>query len=170
MTSGTCRAPGFLAVFAATTLAAFPALAERQTPSGFPVPRYVTLKFDRVNARAGPGDDHRLLWVYRVKGLPVQVTAETAEWRRICDPDGKQVWVHRRTTDGRRAVMNLSARPQVLLHKPRIDAQPAAYLNARSMAPLDRCDKGWCKIKATGGGGWVREGSLWGTATAPQCR
>ena len=26
----------------------------RQTPSGFPVPRYVSLKFDKVNARGGP--------------------------------------------------------------------------------------------------------------------
>ena len=37
---------------------------ERVTPSGLPVPRYVTLKFDAVNARAGPSDDHKLLWVY----------------------------------------------------------------------------------------------------------
>src|SRR6201991_3487678 len=76
---------------------AAPPAPERQTPSGMPVPRYVSLKFDKVNARAGPGDDHRLLWVYKVKGLPVQVVAETAEWRRICDPDGKLAWVHRRT-------------------------------------------------------------------------
>ena len=47
------------------------AAADRPTPSGLPVPRYVTLKFDRVNARAGPGDDHRLLWVYQARGLPV---------------------------------------------------------------------------------------------------
>ena len=88
--------------------AAAPALAanaERSTPSGLPVPRYVTLKFGEVNARAGPGDDHRLLWIYRVRGLPVQVVAETTEWRRICDPEQGLAWVHRRTTDGRRMVM-----------------------------------------------------------------
>ena len=62
--------------------------AERQTPSGLPVPRYVSLKFDVVNARSAPGDDSRLLWIYRAKGLPVQVVAETPEWRRICDPEG----------------------------------------------------------------------------------
>ncbi len=28
----------------------------RETPSGLPVPRYVSLKFDAVNARSGPGD------------------------------------------------------------------------------------------------------------------
>jgi SH3-like domain-containing protein len=157
---------------AALVLTAVPqgAAAERQTPSGFPVPRYVSLKFDKVNARSGPGDDYQLKWVYRVKGLPVQVTAETAEWRRICDPDGQQVWVHRRTTDGRRSVMNLSRKPQPLLHKPKAGASPSAWLSGRSLAALDRCDKGWCKVKAPGGGGWVREGALWGTATAPQCR
>ena len=66
---------------------------DRPTPSGLPVPRYVSLKFDKVNARSGPGDDHRLLWVYHVRGLPVQVVAESNEWRRICDPDGALSWV-----------------------------------------------------------------------------
>ena len=49
----------------------------RETPSGLPVPRYVSLKFAEVNARGGPGDDYKLLWVYRAKGLPMQVIAET---------------------------------------------------------------------------------------------
>ena len=61
-----------------------------------PVPRYVSLKFDKVNARAGPGDDHKLLFVYRVRGLPLQVIAETSEWRRVCDPEGTLAWVHKR--------------------------------------------------------------------------
>jgi SH3-like domain-containing protein len=144
--------------------------ADRQTPSGYPVPRYVTLKFGKVNARAGPGDDHRLLWVYSSKGLPVQIVAETAEWRRVCDPDRGLAWVHKRVTDGRRGVMNTGARPQPLYRKPKRGAEPSAYLNARAVASLVRCEKGWCRIKAEGGSGWVREGALWGTSETPQCR
>ncbi len=143
--------------------------AERSTPSGMPVPRYVTLKFDKVNARAGPGDDHRLLWVYRIRGLPLQVVAETSEWRRVCDPEGALSWVHKRTTDGRRSAMNTGSSPVALLRKPRADARPAAYLAPHAMADLDRCEKGWCRIKAEGGGGWAREGALWGSADRPQC-
>jgi SH3-like domain-containing protein len=143
---------------------------ERSTPSGLPVPRYVSLKFDRVNARAGPGDDHRLLWVYRVRSLPVQVVAETSEWRRICDPQGGLAWVHKRTTDGRRMVMNLEARPAALRGKPRADSPTRAYLNPRSLAALDRCGKGWCRVRADGVSGWAPEGMLWGTAEAAQCR
>lgn len=154
----------------AAILAGGPAAAERVTPSGFPVPRYVTLKFGTVNARAGPGDDHRLLYVYRVRGLPLQVVAETSEWRRVCDPEGRIAWVHKRVTDGRRAVINMGERPEPLLRRPKTAARPAAFLQRRSMASLVRCEKGWCKVKTDGVAGWVREGALWGTSEAPQCR
>lgn len=145
------------------------AAAERQTPSGLPVPRYISLKFAKVNARAGPGDDHRLLFVYKVKGLPVQVVAETAEWRRVCDPEGSLVWVHKRTTDGRRTVMNTSHARVPLLRRPRPDARVAAFLNPRALAALDRCQKGWCKVHVDGVTGWAKEGQLWGTSPAVQC-
>jgi hypothetical protein len=78
---------------------------ERPTPSGYPVPRYISIKVDPANARSGPSEDHRLLWVYHAKGLPVQVVAENQTWRRICDPEGGLAWVHMRVTDGRRTVM-----------------------------------------------------------------
>ena len=144
--------------------------APRQTPSGYEVPRYVTLKFAKVNARAGPGDDHKLLFVYRKRGLPLQVIAETSEWRRVCDPDGQVAWIHKRVTDGRRAVINTSKSPTPLLANPRAGSETAALLNVRAMAELDQCRRGWCRINTDGAKGWVREGSLWGTATRPQCR
>lgn len=159
-----------LALAAGLALATAAAAAERSTPSGMPVPRYVSLKFDKVNARAGPGDDHRLLWVYRLRGLPLQVVAETSEWRRVCDPEGALAWVHKRTTDGRRSAMNTAAQPVALLRQPRPDARLAVFLAPHAMAVLDRCEKGWCRIKADGGGGWVREGVLWGSSERPQCR
>ena len=159
-----------LGLLTALGLTAAAQAAERQTPSGMPVPRYVSLKFDKVNARAGPGDDHRLLWVYQVRGLPLQVIAETAEWRRVCDPEGALAWVHKRVTDGRRMTMNTRQASAPLLQKPKDDAKPVAYLNPRSLAALDRCRKGWCRVRADHATGWVREGVLWGTTDGPQCR
>jgi SH3-like domain-containing protein len=158
-------------LFALVVLApAVPQAAERATPSGLPVPRWVTLKFDRVNARSGPGDDHRLLWVYRTRSLPVQVVAETSEWRRVCDPDGGLAWVHKRTTDGRRSLMNLKTAPVALRRNPRPDAKVGAWLSGRALASLLRCDKGWCRVKVEGASGWVREGELWGAASQALCR
>lgn len=145
--------------------------SDRPTPSGLPVPRYVSLKFDVVNARSAPGDDSRLLWVYKTKGLPVQVVAETLEWRRICDPEHGLAWVHRRTTDGKRMVMRLQPQPLALRAKADPSARVTAYLASRALADLDRCDKeGWCKLKAGRAVGWAPAGEVWGTADAPQCR
>ena len=165
---------GWAVVALSVSLAAGAALAKdpppRETPSGLPVPRYVSLKFDSVNARSGPGDDHRLLWVFHAKGLPVQVVAETAEWRRICDPDGSLSWVHKRTTDGARTVLRIAAGATPIRDAPHPNAASLAYLASRAPAGLNRCDKGWCKVQVGRVKGWIDAGAVWGTNDAPQCR
>jgi len=155
---------------AAAAGAALAAEEDRPTPSGLPVPRYVSLKFDVVNARSGPSDDHRLLWVYHVKGLPVQVVAEMGEWRRICDPDGSVSWVHERTTDGHRTVMRTQAGPAPIYRGPRARAEIVAYLAPRALAAVDRCQNGWCKVHVGRAAGWVDAASVWGADDRPQCR
>jgi len=162
--------PAWGAVVALGVCASAWGAVDRPTPSGLPVPRYVSLKFDEVNARAGPGDDHRLLWVYKVRGLPVQVVAETVEWRRVCDPQGNVAWVHRRTTDGRRMVMNVAASPVELRRGPKPKSYVRALLSGHALASLDHCSKGWCKVRAGGVTGWVGAQQVWGAAEAAQCR
>jgi SH3-like domain-containing protein len=141
----------------------------RQTPSGLPVPRYVSLKFDKVNARGGPGDDYDLKWVYRVKGLPVQVVAETDEWRRVCDAQGSLSWVHRRTTDARRTVMRNAAEALTLRSGPTETAGAAATLVGHAIAELKTCQGGWCQVAVGRTKGWAPADQLWGLDPTPQC-
>jgi SH3-like domain-containing protein len=143
--------------------------AQRHTASGFCVPRWLSLKRDDVLGRKGPGMDYPPLWVYHVKGLPVQVVAETSDWRKICDPDGGSVWVHRLMLDGRRTVMVLGAAPLPLHRKESADSPVSGLINGRALASLDRCEGAWCKLKAGGVSGWVPGDQVWGVATAPQC-
>jgi SH3-like domain-containing protein len=177
--SALTKANLLLAAVAALTLA--PALAAckggahtagqpPETPSGLPVPRYVSLKFAEVNARSGPGDDYRPLWVYRAKGLPLQVVAETKDWRRVCDPTGALAWVKATGVDGRRTVIRLQPAPLPLLEKPSPSARTVAILAPRATAQLDRCKDGWCELKAAGEAGWVQEGQVWGSDERRQCR
>jgi SH3-like domain-containing protein len=142
---------------------------ERQTPSGFKVPRYVTLKFDSVNARAGPGEDRKELWTYHARGLPLQVVAETADWRRICDPDGALSWVHKPAIDGHRAVMALGTTPLALHDQPKVEARIVAYMAPRAIAGFDKCDKDWCRVRAGNTTGWAPAAAFWGVAKDPQC-
>jgi SH3-like domain-containing protein len=164
-----CAAAALLLALAGCGRSAPAAGQPRPTPSGLPVPRYVSLKFDEVNARGGPGDDYKLLWVYRARGLPVQVTEETRDWRRVCDPTGGLAWVKATGVDGRRTAMPLAAAPQPLLEKPQAGARVAAILAARATAALDRCKDGWCRLKAPGGSGWTPQSALWGVDDRLQC-
>src|SRR5262245_65778577 len=70
--------------------------------SGLPVPRYVSLKSDHVNVRAGPTKDNDVAWVYTRAGLPVEITAEFENWRRVRDYEGSEGWVYHSMLSGRR--------------------------------------------------------------------
>ena len=142
---------------------------QRQTPSGQPVPRYISLKFDKVNARSGPGDDYKLLWIYHVKGLPLQVVAETEEWRRVCDYTGPLSWIHRRTTEAQRTVLSTQAQDLQLRARPTDSAAASAILVGHAIADLKVCKDGWCQISVGHAKGWAPAGVLWGTVDAPQC-
>ena len=159
---------GALLALAGGTALAAP--AGRQTPSGLPVPRYVSTKFSTVNVRGGPGDDHRMLWIYHVRGLPLQVVAETDEWRRVCDPEGGLGWVHKRVLAETRTVMRTQGRDLLLRARPTETARAPAVLAARSIATLGKCERGWCRITADRTSGWVRSSEVWGVDPAPRCR
>jgi len=146
------------------------AAADRVTPSGMAVPRYITLKAKGVNARVGPSEDHRILWIYNTPGLPVQVIAETKMWRKICDPAGRTAWVTSGATSGRRSVIRLAAGALPLRRQPSAKAGVGAWLAPRSLAALHRCKAGWCKLSAGGAEGWAPAAAVWGTDERPQCR
>jgi len=147
-----------------------PASKRDHTVSGFCVPRWVSLKRGEVYGRKGAGKDYPAVYIYRVKGLPVQVVAETTDWRRICDPDGGATWVHRSMIDGHRNIMALGSGPIALRKSPIASAAPAAFLNARSLATLGECKGGWCTVSVGGASGWMPSDLAWGVAAPKQCR
>ena len=84
------------------------------TTSGLPVPRYVSLKSDHVNVRAGPTKDNDVSWVYTRAGLPVEITAEFENWRRVRDSEGAEGWVYHSLLSGRRtAVVTMKTKDEL---------------------------------------------------------
>lgn len=133
-----------------------------QTPSGFRVPRFVSLKYGNINGRTGPSQGHPVKWKYSRKGLPVIVVAETEMWRKIRDNSGEESWMHKRTLDGRRMVITLS--DVTLRAKPRNTSKGRAIASKDALLSLETCDDtGWCEVKAsTGHWGYVERKALWG--------
>ena len=61
-------------------------LAEaKMNGSGLSLPRFISLRANKVNMRTGPGGQYPIEWLYRRRSLPVKVVAEYENWRKIRD-------------------------------------------------------------------------------------
>jgi SH3-like domain-containing protein len=133
--------------------------------SGLPVPRYVSLKSDRVNVRSGPTKDHEVAWVFTRSGLPVEITAEFENWRRIRDSEGSEGWVYHSLLSGRRtAVVTARDKDQLIAvsDAPKQDSEITAQLQPGVMTQVKRCDGKWCRVNGRNFEGWVPQERLWG--------
>lgn len=125
------------------------------------VQHYVTLRASEVNLRAGPGEQFPIQWVYRRKGLPVEVIGKSDVWRKIRDWQGTEGWVHQRMlTESRGVIVRGAVRP---LHS---DPDPASNIVARAepgvIAKLLECRGAWCRVETADVRGWLGRNEVWG--------
>jgi SH3-like domain-containing protein len=163
------RAVAVLAVVLGTLLGAGAAWAAGDVvtgpASGLPVPRFVSLKPDRVNVRSGPTRDHDVAFVFMRSALPVEITAESDNWRRIRDWEGAEGWVYHSMLSGRRtALVNAKEPDELVPLYQSADAKSGmvARLQRGVLATVKQCDGTWCRIAGTGFDGWIAQDRLWG--------
>jgi SH3-like domain-containing protein len=133
--------------------------------SGLPIPRFVSLKSDRVNARSGPNKDQDVRWVYTHAGMPVEITAEFENWRRIRDWEGAEGWVYHSLLSGRRTatVVPKSKEELVPLFEIADVKSPiAAHLQSGVLGAIKSCNGTWCQFSGKGFDGFIRQERLWG--------
>ena len=153
--------------WAAAQQGADPALS---SGSGLPVPRFVSLKSERVNMRTGPGTDYPTGWVYRRAGLPLEVVKEFEGWRQVRDADGATGWVLQSFLSGRRTGLVLpwerkpGAQPPVvpIVASDSTSASVVAKVEAGVIANLHSCDGRWCRVTIEQYGGYIEQKKLWG--------
>jgi SH3-like domain-containing protein len=133
--------------------------------SGLPVPRFVSLKADRVTVRGGPDKDHDVAWIYTRAGWPVEITAEFENWRRIRDCDGAEGWVYHSLLSGKRmASVQLKSKTDLasLYQTPDPHSAVTARLQVGVLGSVKHCTGTWCQISGDGFSGWVEQSALWG--------
>lgn len=133
--------------------------------SGMPVPRYSSLRYDKVNGRAGPSLDYPVTWAYERAGLPVVIVRESQEWRKIRDPQGDEVWVHRRMLSADRTVITTAA--GAIKHDADNRSPAVARFNIGAVLKLEGCTLAWCRVEAEGRKGFVLRSQLWGVDALP---
>ena len=168
-----CSAVAFAGCLAGASAVMKPAAAKdaNLTTSGLPVPRYVSLKSDHVNVRAGPTKDNDVAWVYTRSGLPVEVTAEFENWRRVRDSEGAEGWVYHSLLSGRRtAVVTMKHKDELapIYDRADPDSAVAAKLQAGVVTQVKKCTASWCYVTGNGFEGWIQQERLWGVYSDEQ--
>jgi len=174
--------PGMLVVLACLAMAAPgraqpaadtpPPSARVQTgaQTGLPLPRFVAIKSTPVNVRRGPSFDHPVAWVFVRRGVPVEVTAESDNWRRIQDVDGARGWVFHTLIDGKRTVMVVgpdATNPRTgdlvaLRFSPDARSDEVALVEPGFIGALVDCTQGWCAVRMGPHEGFMRVEHLYG--------
>jgi SH3-like domain-containing protein len=134
--------------------------------TGYPVPRFVSLRSASAHMRVGPSTDYATVWVYSARGLPIEITDEYGNWRRVRDQDGTSGWMFAPLLSGERTAvvgpwMN---EPIALRSAPHSSASVVAMLSPAVRLDIRHCDGSWCNatVQSRRIGGYVAQADLWG--------
>lgn len=130
-----------------------------------PIPRFVSLKPSDTPMREGPSKDHRIRWIFKREGLPVEVIAEHEQWRRVRDSESTEGWVYFGRLSNRRTVIVLAGkdRPERdLFARESETSGVVARLQPGVIANVESCSADWCEVTVEGFKGFVKKNAVWG--------
>lgn len=149
-------------------LVGMPVAARAQTSvgvsSGLQVPRFASLRSDKVNVRQGPSRDHPVVWTFTRAGLPVEITAEFDNWRRIRDSDGSEGWVLQGLLSKRRtALVEPWKKGKTYdLFERAGGGNLRAKLESGVLVMIKSCETNWCRVAVNDVEGYLKQENLWG--------
>ena len=131
--------------------------------SGLALPRFVSIAGHEVNLRTGPGLQYPIEWVYRLKGLPLQIIAEYKTWRKVRDWEGAQGWVHQNMLSGKRMII-ITNGPHPIHKSPDGASGVVARAETGVVGELIKCEAKslWCQVSTDGFAGWLKREHFWG--------
>ena len=130
--------------------------------TGLPIPRFVSLRSDKVFVRSGPALRYPIKWVFVRENMPVEITQEFDTWRKIRGIDGEEGWIHQSLLSGERYGVVQGEEGAMLLRKADNASKPVALLEKDVIVHLEGCQNMWCKAEAGSFKGWIERKLLWG--------
>ena len=129
--------------------------------NALPVPRYVSLRAEKVNLRTGPGARYPVEWVFVRKGIPVEIVAEYENFFKVRDWEGTEGWVHRAMV-WRHRTMVVTGELRTLRSDPSLEAKVVAKVEPGVYGRIEQCEEDWCRLNISGSVGWLRRFEFWG--------
>lgn len=134
--------------------------------TGLPLPRFVSIEDSKAYVRAGPGEKYPIKWIIERQGLPVEITLEFENWRKIKDIDGQEGWIYHGLLSGKRTGLVKSKKPAPVYQEPydniNEDSRLAMKLEPMVLLQIQECQGNWCNVESSGFSGWLQRKYIWG--------
>ena len=153
-----------IVLVAAGVLAATASENKSKSSDGNSLPRFVSLRSDKVYARFGPGVKYPIEWVYSQKSAPVEVISEYEDWRRIRDWQGSESWIKAQMLNKKRFVKVIAAGENNLYAKDSYKSKVIARIEDEVIGEVKKCpaENGFCLVQFAQYQGWMPRQSLFG--------
>jgi SH3-like domain-containing protein len=152
------------------------------------IPRFVSIKSNEATLRSGASKNAAVLSIFIKKNEPIEIIAESENWRKIRDFEGEEGWIHSSLLSGKRYVVvsvdknitstaetkstknnstqtqdNKNAKDFIELKSDKADtSNTKAKLYNGLRCKLLKIDDQYCKIECNQISGWIKKQFLWG--------
>ena len=135
--------------------------SELSKKTGLPLPRFVSLKSNKVNLRRGPNLNYKIDWVYKRKHLPLMIVREFGHWRKVTDFENYSGWIYKDLLSGSRYII-VDKKETLLRNKASFNSLGKAILKREVIGKLIDCEGLWCFIRVKNLRGYVLAEHIWG--------
>ena len=128
------------------------------------LPRFVSLRADKVYARSGPGVKYPIEWVYSQKSAPLEVISEYGDWRRVKDWQNSESWIKSQMLNSKRFAKVIAKGENNLYAKDSYKAKVIAKIEDEVVGEIKKCpaENNFCLLQFNTIIGWMPRQSLFG--------
>jgi SH3-like domain-containing protein len=128
--------------------------------------KYVYLRSNKVNLRAGPNFHYPIKWTITQRGEPLKVLGKFYQWINIETINKNKGWVQEPMISTRYTygiVISKKDKPLIAYAMPSSSSKKIVKLEPGVRLRVLKCDKNkWCKIRAEEFKAWLPQENLWG--------
>ena len=121
---------------------------------------YMSLKYNKVNVRYGPGKDYPIKFIFNKKNYPVEIIDQKENFRKIIDLKKNSGWIHWSQLKKSSSLIVLSE--AILFSDNTKFSRPIAKIEVGRLLNKKKCNLNWCKVETGKYKGWVLKENLWG--------
>ena len=141
----------------------FPANSQSLGQStGLKIPRYVSLKSNDSNIRIGSSKNYPIILKYILKNIPLEITDEYGNWRKVIDFEKNEGWLHSSLIKAERFGIIFSPYEESVQVLKKPEGRVIGKIGKRNVVKIERCLKKWCLISINKNKGWISKINLWG--------